>query len=397
MLFRLWRAFLYWLSGFMPRDRDRVVLGAWLGKRFADNPRYLAEHLARVRPGLRLTWIGEPSVAASIPAGSPIRFLPIDSWAARREQLRAGTCFITHGMEDLGRLSLMRGAVRFYLGHGLAIKRMGFRDPPGMPWLRRAIARVLRRPDRCTLHSVSGEAHREKLLAEYASLDIRPEEIAPTGQPRVDFLLRAGADDVAAIRERLFRAIGAAPAARIVLYLPTFRRKGARQFSFLDAGDGEAVRAALEPRLAERDAILVEKGHFTEVLRGESRSGAGGRRIVRLGAADFDTQELLLVADVLLTDYSGCYVDYLVLDRPIVHFAYDLAEYETRDRSLHLPLATVAGGEIARDLAALVPALVAALDRPGDTAVRRSELRAWMATFENGSAAGEVERLAFGR
>jgi len=396
MLFRLWRAFLYWLSGFMPRDRDRVVLGAWLGKRFADNPRFLAEHLSRVRPGLRLTWIGEPAVAASMPAGSPVRFLPIDSWAARREQLRAGACFITHGMEDLGRLSLMRGAVRFYLGHGLAIKRMGFRDPPGMPRLRRAIARILRRPDRCTLHSVSGEAHREKLLAEYASLDIRPEEIVPTGQPRVDFLLRAGPDEVAAIRERLFRAIGGA-AARVVLYLPTFRRKGARQFSFLDAGDGEAVRAALEPRLAERDAVLVEKGHFTEVLRGESRSGAGGSRVVRLGAADFDTQELLLVADVLLTDYSGCYVDYLVLDRPIVHFAYDLAEYETRDRSLYLPLGTVAGGDIARDHASLVPALLAALDRPEETAERRRSMRAWLATFETGEAAAQVELRAFGR
>ena len=54
---------------------------------------------------------------------------------------------------------------------------------------------------------------------------------------------------------------------------------------------------------------------------------------VDLTAKDFDPQELLFISDLLITDYSSCYIDYLLLKRPVIFYFYD--SYETEDNELY--------------------------------------------------------------
>ena len=37
--------------------------------------------------------------------------------------------------------------------------------------------------------------------------------------------------------------------------------------------------------------------------------------------------DLLLITDCLITDYSSIYLDFLILDRPIIFFQYDKLQY----------------------------------------------------------------------
>ena len=55
--------------------------------------------------------------------------------------------------------------------------------------------------------------------------------------------------------------------------------------------------------------------------------------------------ELMLVADVLVTDYSSAIFEYALLGRPIVFFAPDHAAYE-RERGFYFDFATGAPGPI---------------------------------------------------
>lgn len=48
--------------------------------------------------------------------------------------------------------------------------------------------------------------------------------------------------------------------------------------------------------------------------------------------------------DLLITDYSSIYLDYLLLDRPIVFFAYDLEHYVERDRALYFTYESMTPG-----------------------------------------------------
>ena len=45
---------------------------------------------------------------------------------------------------------------------------------------------------------------------------------------------------------------------------------------------------------------------------------------------DLDPQLILKYSDLVITDYSSCYTDFLLLDRPVMFFCYDLDEYLDR-------------------------------------------------------------------
>lgn len=337
---------LFFLSGFIPRNRKKVLFGAWQGKRFSDNPKYLLLYLARTRTDLKFIWIGEEAVRSTIPSGLPVRFVRRGSWAAVWEQLTAGSCFVTHGFGDLGSFNLMRGAKRVYLGHGLAIKHMGSRDTKLRSRFLSRLRRLQRNVYAYDYYIASSEAHREKLLVENATCNISDDQILNCGQPRIDFLLEnRGNREVDLVRKRLLSNLKCKEPKLLITYLPTFRDKGDKVFSFAELEP--ANRERLEALLVKCDAVVLEKSHFADILRAGQDQVVKSDRVLLLGGAlGIDTQELLLATDVLITDYSGCYVDFLVLDRPIVHFAYDREYYENTDRGLYFNLDEVGGGPI---------------------------------------------------
>ena len=97
-------------------------------------------------------------------------------------------------------------------------------------------------------------------------------------------------------------------------------------------------------------------------------TGIRGRhhRNTQFVAANSDIYPLLRDVDVLVTDYSSIYFDFLLLDRPVVFFCYDLDSYTRDDRALLFDYQTMTPGPKARTMAELVSALhqVAAGDDP---------------------------------
>lgn len=47
--------------------------------------------------------------------------------------------------------------------------------------------------------------------------------------------------------------------------------------------------------------------------------------------------DLLIISDVLISDYSSIFFDYSILHRPMVCFAYDIDEY-TKNRGMYIDL-----------------------------------------------------------
>jgi CDP-glycerol glycerophosphotransferase len=388
MLFRLLNTFLYFLSGFGRRDPNKAVFGAWMGHRFADNPKYFLRYLSTRDHAYELIWCGREEARASFPQDLRARFVRYGSFAALRQLLTCGHCFVSHGFRDVGPFNLLRKASLTYLGHGLALKHMGSRDRPLRSRLLAALRRLWRHADGFS-HMVAVSArHRAKILLEYATNNVLPEKILDCGQPRVDFLLQADAAQEAEIRRRLLSTSGSAEGQRIVAYLPTFRDRGGRGFSFAELSGLE--RRRIEELLGAFDAVLLEKAHFAAPAAPWSAGDGQAMRVHRLDSAEVDTQELLLAADLLITDYSGCYLDFLVLDRPVLHFAYDRATYVTSDRGLYFDLEEVAGGDVAETFDDLLASLEADLREPSRNRARRLRVRQCLLEYERGTASEEI-------
>ena len=73
---------------------------------------------------------------------------------------------------------------------------------------------------------------------------------------------------------------------------------------------------------------------------------------------DADPYVFLKMADVLITDYSSIYFDYLLLDRPIIFFAYDLEEYLSDSREMYFDYDEFTPGEKVNDYQELKSGIV---------------------------------------
>ena len=154
------------------------------------------------------------------------------------------------------------------------------------------------------------------------------------GIPRTDVLVDSGR--AGRVADEVRRRYGLSDGRRVILYAPTFR--GDRTTQARDPGglDVEVLRRAL----GEDHVLLVRSHPF--VRRG--KPPAADPFVVDVSDHP-EMNELMLVADVLITDYSSAIFEFALLGRPIVFFAPDHAAYE-RERGFYFDFAKDAPGPI---------------------------------------------------
>ena len=139
-----------------------------------------------------------------------------------------------------------------------------------------------------------------------------------------------------------------------MLWAPTFR--GSAQTGYL-AGEEEILRLQME---LPEDHVLIIKTH----------------RFARNKNIDtpitYAAEYLQVLADVLITDYSSVYFDYLYFRRPVVLFAPDLEEYLS-EVGMYRPYETIPG-RLARNYEQLRDAVLTTKIWADEDYVKRMDL-----------------------
>ena len=176
------------------------------------------------------------------------------------------------------------------------------------------------------------------------------------GIPRTDVLIaEAGRDAlIAAIRQRY-----AIPARRrVVLYAPTFRGASMTKAKY----PGNLDLAAMAEALGKDHVILLRLHPAIRAGLELDPSLAG----FVIDVSDWpEINELMLVSDVLVTDYSSVVFEFALLGRPMAFFAPDTAEYDD-ERGFYFDYRTGVPGpvfETTSELAAYLRAGEFDLDR----------------------------------
>ena len=321
------------------RDPNLWVFGNLHG--FRDSPRYLAEHVVRWRPDIRVRWIAHTAEEAGAVLAAGIEPALIGTPEAKHVQRRAGVAFFSHGFRDLD-LPLVGGAYLVYLWHGVPVKRIGLDLNVAQAKRRRLTVRVAARIVRSTtfrayrlvnLYVASGELERERFMTAFGT---SPERVKPLGSARFDVI--RGAEAYRLVMPRDLRAdLGYAADDRIVLWVPTHRH---------EYGD-----AAWLPTLTLEDLGALNDSKVQILVKTHPRADwdvyrerlPDHPRIRLLRESDVDVNCLLNLADALVTDYSSVVFDYAVLGRPVHFFAPDVEPY-TADRGLYIPYDELTNG-----------------------------------------------------
>lgn len=161
-----------------------------------------------------------------------------------------------------------------------------------------------------------------------------------TGYPRNDKLLTYTREDI----DRIYDVLKLPRNKKIALYTPTYRDdQHTAQQSYVYQLSVDFTRWKRE--LGD-DWIVLFRPHY---LVAKDFDFASVRGFVYNVASYEDINDLFLVSDLLINDYSSTMFDYANLRRPIMFYCYDLEHYEQNLRGFYFPSSDLPGQIMAEE------------------------------------------------
>ena len=286
-------------------DTNKVVFMSFRGRSYSDNPRVISERLHERRPETDIVWLfkGDCFREQSKKVPDYVRCVNLKS---RKSWIELATARVW--VDNFTKDAELRGFPKdrqFYVQtwHGdRPIKKIAYDTDDSFYRLEEECSRVVTGSDfGMRMYRTAFRYHGEYINE---------------GAPRNDILVRNDPADVRRVREKL----GVPEGVKLLLYAPTYREDAAiipreSRMNLLRVLD--LLEAQGETWLCLYRAHYLSEGIDLDAVRG---------RLIDMTRYE-DMSELLLVADMLLTDYSSCATDYCVLDRPVFMYMADFDHY----------------------------------------------------------------------
>ena len=295
--------------------RPGVFLESFGGRSAGDNPAAICEDLAAHGVEAPLWWsvvdgtVRVPAGARPVVVGSP-------QWV---EALRTSRVIVTNDHLPSW-FSKREGQHLLQTWHGTPIKKL-LHDAPRAVTLRyrRLMDRQVPQWDLLLAQSPQAGRRLQQALG-YRGL-------VRVGEYPRNVRLLGGAE----VRRRVRHELGIAPGQPVILYAPTWREslRPSTGAAGCAAAHGPGPVGALDgPRLAELlDAVVLMRSHHM------NRAGCVPGMIDVSGYPS--VEELMLAADILVSDYSSIFFDFALTGKPAVVYAPDLASYRDVERGLY--------------------------------------------------------------
>lgn len=310
----------------LPVQQNWVLFESHMGKQYSDSPKYIYEELLEGNKKFKYIWsfqnpdiVEVPGSATKVKRNSLKHFYYLN---------RAKYWIDNQGMANLAEKK--EGQVYIQTWHGTPLKRMGY-DQKTLPSTREL--ENLKKQTDAWDYLISPNPYTSKILKRgfrYAG------EVLETGYPRNDILIQ----QPVAIKQKAQMELGIPSDKRVILFAPTFRDWDPNSFQkVLD-------EVQLLSKEIDEGSVILLRLHY--LLSDKISQFELPANIVNASTYQ-DIQELYLLADILITDYSSVMFDYALLKRPIILYCYDLEEYTTR-RGMYFNFTEKAPGPVCKTI-----------------------------------------------
>lgn len=299
------------LGLFVSKKKNRIVFSSFGGRKYDDSPRCIYEEMLQDPrfKNYEFIWaLGNPD-DFDIPGAKKVK---CDSLAYYKI-LMSAVVWVTNSTMERGLSFKPKNIFNFNTWHGTALKLMGC--------------------DICKENTSFGskekECHNDVFLAQskydvdiFSRVFSTPiENFRVIGLPRNDELINFNTEGN---RKRIREKLGIKENKKVILYAPTFREYDK------DTGHNCKLVVPIDLKKWEKELgdnyVLLIRAHYEVV------------KIMNLDENDFiknvssypNLNELMIVSDMLISDYSSIFFDYSVQDKPMLCFTYDYEKYASK-------------------------------------------------------------------
>lgn len=305
-----------------PKKEKSVYFASFRGQ-YSDNPRAISECLHRMAPDVKIVWMVRPKIKQFVP--DYVTTISPSILSSLKAQAQANVWVMNFPYRKSR--GVYKGRDQYYIQtwHGdRGLKAVGY------------LCEDLKEKglvgfdlSACDLFVAGSEYGVRKARQAFHYNG----EVIVEGMPRNDKLVNSDQyhDEAAEVK----RHLGIDNDVKVMLYAPTFRDSVDFQQCTIDL---DASIANLEAN-GEKWVCLVRshaksKGFTTP----NSQLSTANSQLSTANYKDVtsypDMADLLLIADLLITDYSSSAGDFILTGKPLVLAHFDRNEYETKDRTL---------------------------------------------------------------
>jgi len=170
---------------------------------------------------------------------------------------------------------------------------------------------------------------------------------------------------------------------KIICYLPTFRDSGHSPLS-----DANFDFSKLERFLLSSKTIFIIKFHKAAKINKKDFQKLGSKGFLIL-PSEIDIYPILPHVDILITDYSSVFFDFLLIDKPIIFFPYDYKKYVS-DIGFYFNYEDFTPGLKAHNFDQLVNCLKISLDGKDEFKEKRKEIRDFCFKYKDGKSSERI-------
>ena len=321
-LFFLYTPLIFIFYLIVPRKKNQWIFSAWEGEYYRGNSKYLFKYLKNDKE-IKSVWLTKNKKLYKKMLSEGHSVVYAFSLQGFYRSLTSKLIFISHGFNDIIPI-LSMGATVISLSHfNYPIKKTSYEDVYNKLSLLKKIKIKFISPYNLIkpeYEIVVSKKTKESTIFLNSKDKNEKKRIKFLGHPKTDYLLSIKNKSKSILLKKFTNKITKNLLdSKIILFLPTWRKK--KQFNLFgfDFNDSK-----INNFLIKNNLYLIINYHPFDVIK---HNDPTDNRIITLSAENDQVTNLLFAADIMITDYSSVYSDYLLIDRPMIFAKFDHEDY----------------------------------------------------------------------
>lgn len=318
---------------------NMIIFESFMGRKYADSPRAIYEEMIkdeRFKDFIFIWSFKNPNEKKDIPELS--RAILVKHRSNAYYDYYGKTKYIVSNSRIDVLITKRKEQIYIQTWHGTPLKRLGYDINIGNNAL-------YSKEEMCHLYKLDAQRYNymlspspfctEKFSSAFDLPNNSPYcEIVEEGYPRNDFLSNFTQDDITRIKKELEIPNDK----KVILYAPTWRdnqHKNSIGYTYQIEVDFDKLKKALS-----NDYIILFRAHYFVANSFDFTKYQG----FVYNVSEYENiNDLYIISDILITDYSSVFFDYSILKRKIIFYMYDLEMYESETRGFYISLDDLPG------------------------------------------------------